>query len=92
MQILEEAAKALNMAPEELERKSIKTFMEKELTQIEAEIFLIGAKHGVKSVLELDARLQRGEMTEEELLDDFMEFDFLESRRNELIKVLGKLI
>ena len=91
MQILEEAAKVLNMEPEELTRKSIKTFMERELTNIEAEIYKIGTKHGVNSVLELDSKLQRGEVTEDALLDDFMEFDFLESRRSDLIKVLGKL-
>ena len=91
MQIFEEAAKVLNMESEELERRSIKTFLERELTNAEAEIYKIAAKHGVKSVLELDSKLQRGEITEEEVLDDFMEFDYLESRRDALIKVLGKL-
>lgn len=91
MQVLEEAAKLLSMETEELERKSIKTFLERELTNTEVEIYRIATKHGVKSVLELDDKLQRGEITEEEMLDDFMELDYLESRRGGLIKVLGKL-
>jgi hypothetical protein len=91
MKVIKEAAKILNMEPEELERKSIRSFMEKELTNIEAEIYKIGAKHGVNSVLELDDKLRRGEVTEEEMLDDFAGFDFLESRRNDLVKVLEKI-
>ena len=91
MQMFEEAAKILSMEPEELERRSIKTFLERELTNTEAEFYRIAARHGVKSVLELDDKLQRGKVTEEEMLDDFTELDYLESKRDDLIKVLGKL-
>ena len=91
MKVFKEAAKALNMEPEELERQSVRSFMERELTNIEAEIFKISAKHGVTSVLDLDKKLKRGEVTEEDMLDDFTDFDFLESRKNELIKMLAKI-
>jgi hypothetical protein len=91
MKVFKEAAKVLNMEPEELERQSVRSFMERELANIEAEIFKIGSKHGVTSILELDKKLKRGEVTEEDMLDDFTEFDFLESRKNELARMLGKI-
>lgn len=91
MQIIEEIAKFLNMDREGLERESLKTFLEKELRNTEAEIYKIGAKHGIKSIFELDEKLKRGEITEEEMMDDFMELDYLESRRENLQKAMEKI-
>jgi len=88
MQIFEEAAKVLNMNREGLQRVSLKTFLEKELRNVEAEIYKIAAKHGIKSVLELDEKLKKGEITEEDILDDFMELDYLESKRDDLLKAM----
>jgi len=59
MQTIEEIAKTLDLDPVELERESLKSFLGKELRNTEVEIYKIGNKHGVKSVLELDERLQR---------------------------------
>ncbi|MCD6207535.1 MAG: hypothetical protein J7J06_06020, partial [Methanosarcinales archaeon] len=80
IRIIEEIAKALNMGRERLEMESLKTFLEKELIGIDAKIYKIGAKHGIKSIFELDEKLRRGIITEEEMMDDFMELDYLESR------------
>jgi predicted metalloprotease len=91
MQIIEEIAKFLNMDREGLERESLKTFLEKELRNTEAEIYKIGAKHGVKSIFELDEKLKRGEITEEKMMDDFMELDYLESRRKDLQRAIEKI-
>jgi len=91
MQIIEEIAKFLKMDREGLERESLKTFLKKELRSTEAEIYKIGAKHGVRSIFELDEKLKRGEMTEEEMMDDFMELDYLESRRKDLQRAIEKI-
>jgi len=91
MQIIEEIAKFLNMDRDGLERESLKTFLEKELRNTEAEIYKIGAKHGIKSIFELDEKLKRGEITEEKMIDDFMELDYLESRRKDLQRAMEKI-
>ena len=91
IQIIEEVARSLNMGRERLERESLKTFLEKELRNIEVEIYKIGAKHGIKSIFELDDKLKMGEITEEEMMDDFMELDYLESRRDNLLKAMRKV-
>jgi len=39
----------------------------------------------------LDEKLKRGEITEEEMMDDFMEFDYLESRREDLQRAMEKI-
>jgi len=91
IQIIEEVARALNMGRERLEMESLKTFLEKELIGIEAEIYKIGAKHGIRSIFELDEKLKSGAITEEDMIDDFMELDYLESRRDDLLKAMGKV-
>jgi hypothetical protein len=91
MQIIEEVAKSLSMNREKLERESLKTYLEKELRNIEAEIYKIGAKHGIRSIFELDEKLKMGTITEEEMRDDFMELDYLESKRDDLLKVMGRI-
>lgn len=91
MQATEEIAKTLDLDPVELERESLKSFLGKELRNTEVEIYKIGNKHGVKSVLELDERMKRGEIKEEDMLEDFMELEFLETRREKILKALEKV-
>ena len=91
MPTIEEVAKTLDFDPVNLERESLKFFLQKELRNVEVEIYKIGNKHGVRSVLELDEKLKRGEIGEEEMLDDFMELEFLETRKEKISKVLEKV-
>ena len=91
MQIFEEVAKVLNMNQEGLQRESLRTFLERELRNIEAEIYKIGTKHGIRSVFELDEKLKKGEITEEDVFDDFMELDYLESKRDDLLKAMERI-
>jgi hypothetical protein len=76
---------------EKLEIESIRTFLEKELRNIEAEIYKIGAKHGIKSIFELDDKLKTGKIKEEDMMEDFMELDYLESRRDDMLKAMEKI-
>ena len=91
MEILEEVASDLKIGREILARDSLKVFLSKELSDTEAEMFKIATRHGIKSVLEFDELLRRGKVKEEDIIDDFMEFDSLEARRDTLLKVIEKL-
>lgn len=91
MQTIEEIAKTLDIDPVELEKESLRCFLQKEIRNLEVEIYRIGNKHGVKSVLELDEKLKKGKIKEEEMLDDFMELEFLETKREKLLKALEKV-
>ena len=91
MEVIDEVASTLKMDRDILARASIKTFLEKELRCTEAEIFKIGARHGVGSIFELDDKLKKGEVLEEDILDDFQELDYLEARRDELLAAMKSL-
>ncbi len=91
MEILEEVANDLKIDREMLARNSLRFYLNKELSNTEAEMFKIATRNGIKSVVEFEELLRRGKVREEDIIDDFMEFDYLESRRDELLKAIEKL-
>lgn len=82
MEVIDEAASALKMDRDALAKASLKAFLDKELRCVEAEIYEIGARHCIKSIFELDIKLKKGDVREEDILDDFQELDYLEARRD----------
>jgi hypothetical protein len=91
MEVIDEVASALKMDRNVLAIASVKAYLEKELRSMQSEIFEIYAKHGVKSIHELDERLKRGSVREEDIIDDFQELDYLESRRDEILAAMKSL-
>ena len=91
MEVIDEIAGVLKMDRDALARASVKAFLERELRSIEADMFEIWTKHGVKSIFELDDMLKRGVIREEDVLDDFQELDYLESRRDEILAAMKSL-
>jgi hypothetical protein len=45
----------------------------------------------VRSIFELDDKLKKGEAREEDILADFQELDYLESRRDEILAAMKSL-
>ncbi len=91
MEILDEVANDLKINKEDLARDSLKFFISKELSDTEAEMFKIAIRHGIKSVLEFDELLKAGRIKEEDIMDDYMELDYLEARREDLIRAIEKI-
>ena len=92
MEVIDDVAGTLKMDRDLLARASVKVFLERELRCIEAEIFEIWARHGVKSIFELDQRLKKGEVREANVLDDFQELDYLEARRDQILAAMKSLL
>jgi len=91
MEVIDEIANVLKMDRDVLAKASIKAFLERELRCIEVDIFEIWTKHGIRSIFELDDKLKKGEVREEDVLDDFQELDYLESRRDEILAAMKSL-
>jgi len=88
---IKKISEILQMKTEELEKEGIKTFLKARLRSVETEIFRIAQKHGVKSVEELDEKLNQGLVEEEDVLSDFQELDYYESQRDQILKALEVL-
>jgi hypothetical protein len=91
MSVIDIVAKELHMKPKELLKESLKTYLEKRLTKIEGDIFLLAKKYGVKDVFELDSKVKEGIVSEKEAYEDYFVFDNLEAEREKIKIFLEKL-
>jgi len=91
MAVIDMVAKEFNMKPKELLKESLKTYLEKRLSKVEADIFLLAKKYGVKDVFELDSKVKEGIVSEKEAYDDYFVLDNLEAEREKIKKFLEKL-
>jgi len=91
MAIIDAVAKEFNMKPKELLKESLKTYLEKRLSKVEADIFLLVKKYGVKDVFELDSKVKEGIVSEREAYDDYFVLDNLEAEREKIKIFLEKL-
>ena len=91
MNVIDGIAKELDMKPSELIKKSIRTYLEKRLSKIETEIFVLAKKYGVKDVFELDSRVKEGLISEKDAYDDYFAFDNFEADREKIKKLLEEI-
>jgi len=91
MAVIDAVAKELNMKPKELLKESLKTYLEKRLSKLEADIFLLTKKYGVKDVFEFDSKVKEGFIRESDAYEDYFAFDNLEAEREKIKKFLEKL-
>ena len=91
MAVIDMVAKEFNMKPKELLKESLKTYLEKRLSKVEADIFLLAKKYGIKDVFELDSKVKEGIVSEKEAYDDYFVLDNLEAEREKIKKFLEKL-
>ncbi|MEW6067132.1 MAG: hypothetical protein AB1610_02385 [Nitrospirota bacterium] len=91
MAVIDAVAKDFHMKPKELLKESLKTYLEKRLSKVEADIFLLAKKYGVKDVFELDTKVKEGLFAEKETYEDYFTLDNLEAERDKIKKYLEKL-
>jgi hypothetical protein len=89
--VIDAVAKELHMKPKELLKESLKTYLEKRLSKLEADIFLMTKKYGIKDVFEFDSRVKAGFIKEVDAYEDYFIFDNLEAEREKIKKFLEKL-
>lgn len=87
MTVIEATARTLHMKPDVLLKESLEFYIEQKISAIEADIFLIAKKYGVKDAFELDKRIEEGLISESEAYDDYFHLDHLEAERQKLKKV-----
>lgn len=91
MTVIDTVAKELHMKPRELVKQSLKIYLEKRLSRVEADIFLIAKKYGIKDVFDLDAKVKEGFPGEKDAYDDYFALDTLEAERDKIKIFLEKL-
>ena len=91
MTVVDMVAKEFHVSPKELLKDSFKTYLHQKLSKVEADIFIIAKKYGVKDVFELDSKVKRGLVTEKDAYDDYFSLDNLEFEKEKIKKLLEKV-
>jgi hypothetical protein len=91
MAVIDKIAKELHMKPNKLLKESLRNYLDQRITKIEADLFLIAKKYGVKDVFDLDKKIKEGLISEEQAYEDYFTLDNLENEREKLKKILENL-
>jgi hypothetical protein len=86
-----QVATRLHTSPEQLERDSLRIYLERKLRVTESELFSLASRYGVRTISELDAAIRSGRFHEPEAFEDYFRFDYLESERESVHELLGQL-
>ena len=88
----EDIALRLQLSPQELERESLRLFLNHRLRLVESQLLSLAQKYNVQTVTELDQLVQNGQLHEAEAFEDYFEFDHLEAERDALLTSLKELV
>jgi len=91
MATIDIVAKELHMKPNELLHESLRTYLDRRLSKVESEIFVLVKKYGVKDVFELDTKVKDGLIKEEDAHEDYFNLDNLEADRDKIKRHLEEL-
>lgn len=84
-------AARLNMSEQELERESLRAYLQQRLHEVRAEIVKRCNEYRVQSAEEMEARYRDGTLLEAGTWEDYFRLDHLEARRDELVGMLNEL-
>ena len=84
-------AKEFSITEEELTRKSLRAFLLEQLRILEAERKARCAKFGVSDLWEMERLIEQGKVSEEAILEDFQEVDYLTDRAGQIKAMLEEL-
>jgi hypothetical protein len=87
-QILSAVARELSISEDDLLKQGLRSFLERQLRKVKAEIFEISGRYGVSSVTEMEARYRDGTLEEADSWRDLQRLDHLEHKRDSLLQLL----
>lgn len=89
--ILSEVAEELHIPEDDLIRRGLHSYLERQLRTVQAEIFEITSRHNVSSVEDMEGRYRNGTLEEADSWQDLQRLDHLEYKRDRLQKLLESL-
>jgi len=91
MNVVNVVARELQMSPDMLITEGVKTYLRQKLSKVESDIFVLAKKYGVKDVFEMDYKVQKGLISENDSYEDYFALDNLEADRDKLKKLLKEI-
>jgi hypothetical protein len=82
----------LGISEADLLKQGLRSFLERQLREVKAEIFEISGRYGMSSVTEVDARYWNGTLEEANSWRDVQRLDHLEHKRDCLLQLLEVVV
>jgi hypothetical protein len=92
VQILSTVARELGISEDKLLKQGLRSFLERQLREVKAQIFEISGRYGVSSVTEMEARYRDGTLEEADSWRDLQRLDHLEHKRDSLLQLLKVVV
>jgi hypothetical protein len=92
VQILSTVARELGISEDDLLKQGLRSFLERQLREVKAEIFEISGRYGVSSVTEMEPRYRNGALEEADSWRDLQRLDHLEHKRDRLLQLLEVVV
>jgi hypothetical protein len=86
--IISKVARELEVSEEDLLKQGIRSFLERQLRKVNAEIFETSGTYGVSGAEEMEERYRDGTLEEADSWRDFQRLDHLEYKRDRLLQLL----
>ena len=85
-------AQTLNIDPKVLEKESTRVYLQKKLRSVEAELYALGVKYGIRNFDLFKKKIIEGHIHEEEKnWEDYFKFQNLDAKRKKMLKMIRKL-
>lgn len=85
-------AKELSIENKELEKRSLKSYLERELLALKTEFLILAFKYNSESVDEFEKAVKKGKIREtDDTREDFFRLDYLENRIGLVENLLNKI-
>ena len=92
VQILSTVARELGISEDDLLKQGLRSFLERQLREVKAELFEISGRYGVSRVTEMEARYRDGTLEEADSWRDLQRLDHLEHKRDSLLQLLEVVV
>jgi hypothetical protein len=86
--LLRTVAGALQLSEEDLLREGLRSYLERQLRDVKAEIFQITGRYGVTGIEEMESRYREDRLDEADSWQDYQRLDHLEYKRDQLLRLL----
>ena len=89
--LIKTAAEELGLSQEDLIAQGLRRLLERQLHEVQAQIFQITGSYGVSGVEEMEARYRQGTLEEATSWRDLQRLDHLEYKQERLARLLKAL-
>jgi hypothetical protein len=89
--LIKTAAEELGLSQEELIAQGLRRLLERQIHEVQAQIFQIAGSYGVSGVEEMEARYRQGTLEEATSWRDLQRLDHLEFKQGRLARLLKAL-